>query len=74
MSKSQISLFLKWVIAKVLMKQQIHIYIGNQMLEPKDTAKYLGAYVDKRLYRDRHIEHINSKFNCGIGILRKLRS
>ena len=35
----------------------------NQILEPKDTAKYLGVYIDKRLSWDRHIEHIRSKLN-----------
>ena len=50
------------------------MYIENQILEPKDTAKYLGLYIDKRLSWDRHIEHISSKLNRGIGILRKLRS
>ena len=54
--------------------ETINIYIENQILEPKDTAKYLGVYIDKRLSWDRHIEHINSKLNRGIGILRKLRS
>ena len=56
--------------------ETINIYIENQILEPKDTAKYLGVYIyiDKCLSWDRHIEHINSKLNTGIGILRKLRS
>ena len=54
--------------------ETINIYIENQILEPKDTAKYLGVYIDKRLSWDRHIEHINSKLNRGIDILRKLRS
>ena len=52
----------------------INIYIENQILEPKDTAKYLGVYIDKLSSWDRHIEHINSKLNRGIGILRKRRS
>ena len=57
-------------------RETINIYIENQILEPKDTAKYLGVYIyiDKCLSWDRHIEHINSKLNTGIGILRKLRS
>ena len=50
-----------------------NIYIENQILEPKDTTKYLGVYIDKQLSWYRHIEHINSKLNRGIGILRKLR-
>ena len=28
--------------------ETINIYIENQILEPKDTAKYLGVYIDKR--------------------------
>ena len=48
--------------------ETIKIYIENQILEPKDTAKYLGVYIDKGLSWDRHIEHINSKLNRGIGI------
>ena len=43
--------------------ETINIYIENQILEPKDTAKYLGVYIDKRLSWDRHIEHIRSKLN-----------
>ena len=43
--------------------ETINIYIENQILEPKDTAKYLGVYIDKRLSWDRHIEHISSKLN-----------
>ena len=39
--------------------QTIKIYIENQMLEPKDTAKYLGVYIDERLGWNRHIEHNN---------------
>ena len=54
--------------------ETINIYIENQILKPKDTTKYLGVYIDKRLSWDRHIEHINSKLNRGIGILRKRRS
>ena len=54
--------------------ETIKIYIDNQILEPKDTTKYLRLYIDKRLSCDRHIGHINSKFNRGIDILRKLRS
>ena len=54
--------------------ETIKIYIDNQILEPKDTTKYLRVYIDKRLSCDRHIGHINSKFNRGIDILRKLRS
>ena len=46
--------------------ETINIYIENQILEPKDTAKYLGVYIDKCLSWDRHIEHINSKLNGGI--------
>ena len=52
--------------------ETINIYIENQILKPKDTTKYLGVYIDKRLSWDRHIEHINSKLNRGI--LRKRRS
>ena len=79
MSKSQISLLLKWAIAEVMIKQiYIYIYIENQILKTKDTAKYLyidiGIYIDKQLSWDRHIEHINSKLNRDIGILRKPRS
>ena len=48
--------------------ETIKIYIENQTLEPKDTAKYLGVYIDKGLSWDRHIENINSKLNRGIGI------
>ena len=44
-------------------RETINIYIENQILEPKDTAKYLGVYIDKRLSWDRHIEHIRSKLN-----------
>ena len=29
-------------------RETINIYIENQILEPKDTAKYLGVYIDKR--------------------------
>ena len=54
--------------------ETINIYIENQILKPKDTTKYLGVYIDKGLSWDRHIEHINSKLNRGIGILRKRRS
>ena len=50
------------------------ICIDNQVLETKDTAKYLGVYINKQLRTDRHIEHMNSKLNRGIGILRKLKS
>ena len=39
--------------------QTIKTYIENQMLEPKDTAKYLGLHIDKRLSWNRHIEHNN---------------
>ena len=59
MSKSQISLFLRWVIAKVLMKQWRYIYTENQILENKDTEKYLGVYTDKQLSWDRHIMSIS---------------
>ena len=27
--------------------EPINIYIENQILEPKDTVKYLGVYIDK---------------------------
>ena len=53
--------------------ETMKVYIQNQILEPKDKAKYLGVYTDKQLSLDRHIEHINSKLNRGKGILRKLR-
>ena len=53
--------------------ETMKVYIQNQILEPKDKAKYLGVYTDKQLSWDRHIEHINSKLNRGKGILRKLR-
>ena len=54
--------------------ETIIIYIENQILGPKDTAKYLGVYIDNRLSWDRHTEHINNKLNRDISILRKLRS
>ena len=35
---------------RIVLKQviTINIYIENKILEPKDTAKYLGVYIDKR--------------------------
>ena len=54
--------------------ETINMYIENQILEPKDTAKYLGVYIDKRLSWNRHIEHINSKLSRDIGVLKNLRS
>ena len=50
---------------RIVLKQVITINIKfeNKILEPKDTAKYLGVYIDKRLSWDRHIEHIRSKLN-----------
>ena len=75
MSKSQVLLLLKWAIVEVVIKQiYIYIYIENQILKTKDKSKYQGIYTDKQLSWDRHIEHINSKLNRDIGILRKPRS
>ena len=58
MSKSQISLGNKVGNSRSA-DQTIKIYIENQMLEPKDTGKYLGLHIDKRLSWNRHIEHNN---------------
>ena len=46
-------MLLKWAIAEVMIKQiYIYIYIENQILKTKDTAKYLyidiGIYIDKQ--------------------------
>ena len=34
--------------------ETIKIYIENQIIEPKGTARYLGVYIDKRLSWDRN--------------------
>ena len=52
----------------------IRIYIGNDELEHKETAKYLGVYFDKRLSWNKHIQYTNSKISRGLGILRKVRN
>ena len=50
------------------------IYINDKKIKHKKTARYLGVYFDKWLNRYRQIEHMNSKLNRAIGILRKLRA
>ena len=51
----------------------VKICIGNNELEQKDSAKYLGVYFDKKLSWDKQIDYTNNKLNRGIGTLKKLR-
>ena len=54
-------------------QHDIKIHINNELLEPKDYAKYLGLSIDSKLTWRNHIDNVNNKLVKGVGILSKLR-
>jgi hypothetical protein len=51
----------------------INIAIDNQILEEKNSTKYLGVIFDKKLSWEPHISMVNKKIYRGTGIICKLR-
>ena len=51
----------------------ITIKLDDINLEQKDSAKYLGIYLDKHLSWDIHINYLSKKLSRANGILSKLR-
>ena len=48
----------------------INIHLGDNKPEPKDYAKYLGAYIDSKLTWEKHIQMTNFKLQKGIRIIK----
>ena len=51
----------------------MQIKLDNQLLEQKDSTKYLGLHIDSHLTWKPHIEHITKKIKRCIGIISKIR-
>ena len=52
---------------------QIDLYINDELLKEKDTAKYLGIQLDHKLTWKDQINQINLKLVKSVGILSKIR-
>lgn len=46
------------------------IKIEDQILENKETVKYLGIYIDKQLKFDSHIDNLAKKISCACYVIR----
>jgi hypothetical protein len=57
---------------KYILVFKYHI-IDNQILEEKNSTKYLGVIFDKKLSWEPHISMVNKKIYRGTGIICKLR-
>ena len=51
----------------------MQIKINNQLLEQKDSIKYLGLHIDSHLTWKPHIEHVTKKIKRCIGIFSRIR-
>ena len=72
--KSHLILFNIKKNSKSINYQNIRIYVCNDELQHKETAKYLGVHFDKRFSWDEHIQYTNSKISRRLGILKKIRN
>ena len=54
-------------------KANLDMQSGNEKLEAKEYAKYLGIYIDSKLIWEKQIQIRNSKLDRGIGIIRTMR-
>ena len=55
------------------LERSISIKIDNELINEKNSTKYLGIYIDKTLSWKEHISNIKIKLERGIGMLSKLK-
>merc|ERR1712208_105723 len=51
----------------------VQIKINNTPVEEKETAKYLGTFIDNKLTWKNQIQHIKSRLARGIGMISRIR-
>ena len=49
------------------------IYIGNGVIQPTNSTKFLGIYIDSKLNFRSHIDYISSKLSKNLGVLNKVK-
>ena len=54
--------------------QNFKFKLDGKRLTPTSTVKYLGVLLDNHLLWSKQINHITTKLNQAIGILKKLRN
>jgi hypothetical protein len=51
----------------------MNIQIGNEVIEEKNVAKFLGMYIDSKLDWHEHLKYTKSKLNSSIYAMNKVR-
>ena len=47
-------------------QEELRLKIGNHLIKPKESAKYLGLHLDRNLTFQQKVENILQKMACGI--------
>ena len=50
----------------------VEVTVGNAIIKPLDSTRYLGVIIDKKLDWRRHLDHIETRLAPRIGLLRYL--
>ena len=61
------------ILKKKKKSADISINFGDDKIEPKDYARYLGVYIDSKVTWEKHIQMANFKLQKGIGIIKIMR-